>query len=259
MVTIYKFGSFLGTPDSSPFVIKVMMLLKLAGAPYREVQGNPFKAPQKFLPFIEDGGTKIADSTFIRFYLEKKCQIDFDAGLDAEQRATAWAVERMCEDHLYFAMLDMRWLDTANFKKGLGQHMFGPIPAPARPLVKSILRRMNTKRLHGHGIGRHTRQQIAELAIRDIDSLAAIIGDKPFLMGERPCGADGFVFGIITSILTPPLDSPIRTAIQKHANLVAYRDRVTSQYFSGQVVAANGQTRIAGIRQPAHGQQGVRA
>jgi glutathione S-transferase len=157
----------------------------------------------------------------------------------------AWAVERMCEDHLYFAMLDMRWLDTANFKKGLGRHMFGPIPAPARPLVKCI--------------GRHTRQQIAELAIRDIDSLAVIIGNKPFLMGQRPCAADGFVFGIVTSILTPPLDSPIRAAIQKHANLVAYRDRVTSQYFSDQVVAKGGQAHIAGVRQPVHSQQGLRA
>src|SRR5438477_10338592 len=86
VVTLYKFGPFLGTPDSSPFVIKVMMLLKLAGVSYQEAQGNPLKAPQKFLPYIEDNGAKIADSSFIRFYLEKQFQVDFDAGLDAEQR-----------------------------------------------------------------------------------------------------------------------------------------------------------------------------
>ncbi|HYM01786.1 MAG TPA: glutathione S-transferase family protein [Stellaceae bacterium] len=254
MITLYKFGPFLGTPDSSPFVIKVMMLLKMAGVPYREAQGNPFKAPQKLLPFIEDDGVKVADSTLIRFHLEKKRRIDFDGGLSAEQKAVAWAVERMCEDHLYFAMLDMRWLDAANFKNGLGRHMFGPIPAPARPLVKSMLRRMNAKRLHGHGIGRHPRQQIAELAIRDVDALAAIIGDKPFLIGDKPCAADGFVFGIITSILTPPLDSPIRAAMQKHANLVAYRDRVTSTYFADhQPVARAVDSPASGARRLAHG------
>ena len=46
VITLYKFGPFLGTPDSSPFVIKTMMLLRLAGVPFREAQGNPFKAPQ---------------------------------------------------------------------------------------------------------------------------------------------------------------------------------------------------------------------
>jgi len=233
VITLYKFGPFLGTPDSSPFVIKAMMLLRLAGVPFREAQGNPFKAPQGLLPYIEDDGVKVADSTLIRFHLEKKYSADFDRGLDKEQRAIAWAVERMCEDHLYFGMLEMRWLDPDNFKAGLGRHMFGPIPAPARPLVKSMLRRMNAKRLHGQGIGRHKRQQIAELATKDVEALAAILGNRPFLMGDNPCAADAFVFGIVTSILTPPLKSPIRAAMERHANLVAYRDRITSQYFSG--------------------------
>ncbi len=237
MITLYKFGPFLGTPDSSPFVIKVMLLLRLAGVQFREAQGNPFKAPRGFLPYIEDDGVRVADSTLIRFHLEKKYSVDFDRGLDDGQRAVAWAVERMCEDHLYFGMLEMRWLDADNFRMGLGRHMFGPIPAPARPIVKSVLRRTNAKRLHGHGIGRHPRQQIAELATRDVEALAAILGNKQFLMGDRPCATDAFVFGIITAILTPPLKSPIRVAMERHANLVGYRDRITSQYFSGPTLA----------------------
>jgi glutathione S-transferase len=237
VITLYKFGPFLGTPDSSPFVIKVMMLLGFAGLPYREAQGNPFKGPHRFLPYIVDEGQKVADSTLIRCHLEKKYGVDFDQDLDNGQRAVAWAVERMCEDHLYFAMLDMRWMDSNNFDAGLGRHMFGPIPAPARPIVKSILRRMNAKRLHGHGIGRHARSQIAEFATRDVQALAAVLGDKPFLMGDKPCAADAFVFGIVTSILTPPLQSPVRTAMQQHSNLVAYRDRIMGQYFSGPSLA----------------------
>jgi glutathione S-transferase len=234
MITLYKFGPFLGTPDSSPFVIKVMLLLKLAGLPYREVQGNPFKGPHKFLPYLEDDGVKIADSNLIRRHIEKKYRHDFDAGLSSEERAVAWAAERMCEDHLYFAMLDMRWIDTANFRKGLGRHMFSPIPAPVRPVVKSLLRRMNAKRLYGHGLGRLPRQEIAELAIRDVNALAVLLGNKPFLMGGKPCSADAFVFGIVTAILTPPLESPLRAAMQKHANLSAYQDRLTSLYFSAE-------------------------
>jgi glutathione S-transferase len=237
VITLYKFGPFLGTPDSSPFVIKAMLLLRLAGVPFREAQGNPFKAPQRLLPYIDDDGVKVADSTLIRFHLEKKYDVDFDGGLDEQQRAVAWAVERMCEDHLYFGMLEMRWLDADNFRVGLGRHMFDPIPAAVRPIVKSVLRRMNAKRLHGHGIGRHPRQQIAELAIRDVETLAAILGSKLFLMGDKPCAADAVVFGIVTSILTPSLKSPIRAAMERRANLVSYRDRITNQYFLGPSLA----------------------
>jgi glutathione S-transferase len=229
-ITLHRFGPFLGAPDSSPFVIKAMMLLKLAALPFNDVQGNPLKAPKKLLPYIEDEGTTVADSTLIRLHIERKYGFDFDAALTPEQKAVAWAVERMCEDHLYFAMLEARWLDPVAFKKGVGT-MFGVVPLPLRPIAKVMLRRANAARLRGHGLGRHTKADIAKLATGDIDALAAILRDKPYLMGERPCGSDAFVFGIVTSILTPPLDNALRTTMQKHANLVAYRDRMTRQFF----------------------------
>src|ERR1700747_99648 len=78
-VTLHRFGPFLGAPDSSPFVIKTMVLLKLAGLAYRDVQGNPLKAPKKLLPYIEDEGANVADSTFIRRHIERKYGFDFDA------------------------------------------------------------------------------------------------------------------------------------------------------------------------------------
>ena len=107
VITLHTFGPFLGAPDASPFVIKAM-LLKLAGLPYVEKRGNPFSAPRGLLPYIEDEGESVADSTLIRFHLERKYRHDFDAALDAGQRAAAWCVEKMCEEHLYFALLHTR-------------------------------------------------------------------------------------------------------------------------------------------------------
>ncbi len=230
IITLHRFGPFLGAPDSSPFVIKTMMLLKLAGLPYRAVQSNPLKAPMKLLPYIEDDGVTIADSTLIRRHVETKYGFDFDSHLSREQKAAAWTVERMCEDHLYFAMLENRWLDHENFRKGVAT-MFGVVPSPLRPIARIMLRRMNAARLRGHGLGRHAKQEIAALAACDIDSLAALLGHNPYLMDRQPCGADASVFGIVTSILTPPLESPLRMAMMKHGNLVAYRDRLTREYF----------------------------
>jgi glutathione S-transferase len=107
------------------------------------------------------------------------------------------------------------------------------------------------ERLRGHGIGRHPRARIVEFAIRDVDALAAVLGDKPFLADDQPCGADAFVFGIVTAILTPPLDSLIRTALRQHANLVAYCDRMTNRYFSGHPESAPRRARYPDTRRGA--------
>jgi len=231
MITLYTFGPFLGTPDSSPFVMKAMALLKLAGLEYREQSGGIFRAPNGLLPFIDDDGEVVADSTFIRFHIERKYRFDFDGGLNARDRAIAWSVEKMVEDHLYWALLDVRWTNRANFDRGIAT-MFDILPAPVRPLARPIIRRRTIARTRGHGMGRLSREEIERLAIHDLDALAEILADKPYLMGEQPCSADAAVFGMVASLLTPTLDSRVIEAARNHSNLVSYRDRIMHRYFA---------------------------
>ncbi len=101
MITLYGFGPAFGLPDPSPFVTKVDVLLKMAGLEFRTDANGFRKAPKRKLPYIDDGAILVADSTFIRWHIEKKYGFDFDAGLSAEQRAVAWAFEKMAEEHLY--------------------------------------------------------------------------------------------------------------------------------------------------------------
>ena len=230
MIVLHTFGPFMGTPDASPFVMKAMLLLKHAGLPYTEKSGTPFGAPHGLLPYIDDDGRRVADSTMIRAHIEKKYGFDFDAGLDASQKATAWTIERMCEDHLYFAILRARWLDREVFDAGIAR-LFAQIPAPVRPLVKAVIRKSNEKRLKGHGLGRLTEEQIQWFAMRDLDALAQSLGDKPYLMGDAPCGVDATAFGMLTALLVPDLAIPLRAVARQHANLVAYQKRVAAKYF----------------------------
>src|SRR3984893_10689087 len=111
MITLFTFGPYFGLPDASPLVVKAMLLLKFAGLEYSEDRGGVCKGPKRKLPYINDDDVIVADSTFIRFHIEKKYGFDFDAGLTPEQRAVAWAVEKMGEEHLYFALVATRWLD----------------------------------------------------------------------------------------------------------------------------------------------------
>ncbi len=232
MITLYTFGPYFGLPDASPFVIKAMLLLKFAGLEYNEDRGGYGRAPKGKLPYIKDDDEIVADSTFIRFHIERKYGFDFDAELTREQRAQAWAIEKMCEEHLYFALVATRWLDDANFAKGPAQ-FFERVAMPFRPIIRRLIRRKITKILNFQGFGRHTADEQDDLAIADLDALATLIGDKPFLMGEKPCAADATVFAFVASLLAPVFDSPVRTAAERHPNLTGYRDRILRHYFEG--------------------------
>jgi hypothetical protein len=165
MITLQSFGPAFGLPDPSPFVTKAEVFLKMAGLPYVVDTGGFKKAPKGKLPYIDDDGETIADSTFVRWHLERKYKIDFDRGLTPEQRATAWAFEKMLEEHLYWAVVHARWMDDANFAKG-PRHFFRTVPAPMRPLVVAMIRRQLRRTLHGQGVGRHSPEEIVALGTR---------------------------------------------------------------------------------------------
>jgi glutathione S-transferase len=207
-----------------------MLLLKFAGLEYSEDRGGYRKAPKGKLPYINDDGIIVADSTFIRFHIEKKYGFDFDAGLTPEQRAAAWAIEKMCEEHLYFSVLASRWLDDVNFARGPAE-FFKILPLPLRLIVPGMVRRKVRETLKLQGFGRHTPAEQNQLAIADVDAIANFLGEKPFLMGERPCGADAAVFAFVAQLLVPLFTTPARAAAEKHQNLISYRNRMLPQYY----------------------------
>jgi glutathione S-transferase len=229
-IKLYCFKPAGGLPDASPFVVKVMTLLKLAGLDYATDGGGYARAPKGKLPYIDDNGVIVADSTFIRFHLEDAHGVDFDDGLTDEQKAIGWCAEKMCEEHLYWLVARAMWMDDANFERGPAK-WFNKLPAPARPLAKWYMRRRVGKNLHSQGIGRHSAAEADRLGVRDIEALAALIGDKPFLLGDAPHAADATVFAFLASIMAPIAESAMRDAALAKPSLVAYRDRMMARFF----------------------------
>ena len=230
MIKLYGFVPSFGLPDPGPFVLKTEVQLKMLNLDYRrELNGLP-DAPKGRLPYINDNGTVVADSTFIRSYLEKKYAVDLDAGFDESQRSFAWTVERFVEDHIYWTMVYSRWAIDENFAKG-PSHFYDGLPEEVQQITRDKSRSNVLTYLRGQGIGRHSIDEIGELAARSFTSLSQLLGDNPFLLGDRPCGADASVFAQIASTLTPWFESPVRDAAQAHQNLVAYSDRMMVQYY----------------------------
>jgi glutathione S-transferase len=230
MITLASFGPAFGLPDPSPFVTKAEVLLKMSGLPFEKQRSGLRKAPKGKLPYIEDDGQIIADSTFIRLHLERKYGVDFDRGLSSAQKGTAWAVEKMLEDHLYWIIVNGRWLNDENFRKGPAI-LFAGVPAPLRPLIKSIVRRRLRTTLHRHGIGRHSADEIEELGERALNAVAGVLGENEYLTGSEICGADAAVYAFMISARCAHFDTTLRATAEKLPNIDAYCERMTRRFY----------------------------
>ena len=60
-IKLYCFQPAGGLPDASPFVVKVMTLLKMAGLDYVGDRTGFARAPKGKQPYIDDDGTIVAD------------------------------------------------------------------------------------------------------------------------------------------------------------------------------------------------------
>jgi glutathione S-transferase len=241
MIKLIQFPAAFGLPNLSPFCIKVEMLLKMAGLDYETiVTGNPSRGPKGKLPAIEDDGALIGDSEAIRRHLERKYRIDFDAGLDDKARAIAHAFARMLEERTYWVGVYSRWID-ARFWPQMRATAFGSLPPVIRGVAATLVRRQIRRALHGQGVGRHAPAEIYVLGQADIDAVAAQLGEQPYFMGSAPSSVDATVFAFTASILVPSLASPLKEAMQRHANLVAYVERMQARYFgAGQASGTRG-------------------
>lgn len=229
MITLFGGGPQFGLPELSPFVTKTEVQIKMFGLPYAKERARPEQSPKGQIPFIDDDGTRIADSYFIREHLEMKLGKDLDAHLDARQRAEAWAIERMLEDQLVSALRYTRWLLPENFAKGPA-HLVDGAPQAARPKLREDLLGRMRDALRAVGAARHSLDEVTGQGGRSLSALSLFLGDKPYLFGEKS-GVDAIAFAVLAGILTPFFESPLRQKALGHANLVAYAGRMMKEFF----------------------------
>lgn len=226
MITLYGAGEGFGLPEISPYVTKTEVQLKMAGLGYVKVRARPDESPKGQVPFIDANGLRIADSTFIRGYVERTYGVDFDEGLDPIQRAQAWAIERMMENHFGWTLCTERWLDPENFAKGPARFFDGAPEGVCETVLDEVRRNVRAV-----GVGRHSELEIVALAVRSLAAVSAMLGNKLYLFGSRPCGADATVFAMLAGTLTPFFTGEIRRRAEGFGNLVAYVDRLMAQFY----------------------------
>ena len=220
------FGPAFGQLDPSPFCLKAICLLNMAGVSWTSVPNSDVrKTPVGKLPVLIDGSQVIHDSDRIRAYLETHYNADFDKGLNPVQRAHSRSIIRMVEEHLYFCLVYDRWVPDASWAH-IKNTFFGDLPPIVRKIVPPIVRKSVVSSVRGQGIGRLSYQEMLERAKLDLAAIEDLLGDRNFLFGDELHAADVSSASVLVNMAASPQTSGLRECVRDNQTLVQYADRV---------------------------------
>jgi glutathione S-transferase len=229
-IRLFQFPRMFGVPNLSPFCCKLETWLRIARIPYEVVDtSDPRKGPKGKLPFIEDGGLRIGDTSLILDHLMRTRGIDLDANLDASQRSIALLVQRTLEEHYAFVLLYTHFIRDDGWRHTRAN--FDSVPAIVRPLVASMVRGRMRKILWTQGLLRHSDEDIIEAGLRDWRAVVVMMSGGPFFFGGTPTSVDAIVFGTLATTVLTPIESPIRDFLRSQPACAAYAERMRAQFF----------------------------
>jgi glutathione S-transferase len=229
-IKVFQFPRMFAIPNLSPFCCKLETWLRIVGIPYEVVDTpDPRKAPRGKLPFIEDGGARVADTSVIVEHLVKTRGVDPDARLNESQRATATLVQRTLEEHYAFILVY-----THLYREEGLQHTrarFDRVPVFVRPFVARAVYKQIREILWRQGIARYSHEEIVDAAVRDWRAVLAFMSDGAFFFGDDLTGVDAIVFATLASTVLTPIESPIRDFLRSQPRCIAYAERVRERLF----------------------------
>ncbi|TRY76963.1 hypothetical protein TCAL_07306 [Tigriopus californicus] len=230
-VILHQFERARTCPSPSPYPIKLETFLRMAKIKYV----NDFKTPMSpkgKCPWIALDGTDVADSQLAMEHLKDHFQLDLSAHLSPEEKAINRGMRSILEDHLYFTTVMERWV----FHKGkFAREIMAPLPAPKflQGLIISSVCRNLKKQCVAQGLGRHTQAELEKMTLEDVKCLSDYLGDKPYLMGDKPTEIDCVLFGFTCMAIyaTPEHSSYHKCLMEDFQNLKLHNDRIKSEFW----------------------------
>ena len=229
-IKLFVFPRMFGIPNLSPFCCKLETWLRIAKIPYQAVETvDPRSAPRKKLPYIEDAGVRIADSSKIADHLARTRSIDLDEGLSPDQRATTLLVQRTLEEHYAFVLAYTHLLRDEGLRHTRAR--FERVPSMVRPFVARAVHKNVTKLLWSQGLLRCEHEEIVAAAIADWRATLTFMSDGPFFFGERATTVDAVVFGTLAPTILTPIETPIREFLRSQPKALAYARHMLDSFF----------------------------
>ena len=231
MLELHEFHPGFGMPTMSPFGLKLEAFMTLSGIAYKPVfVTNTRRGPKGKIPYVVDGGKRIADSGHIMEHLITKHGSELDRRLSSGERGMGHAVRRLLEESTYFVNVYERWVLPEGLAITAPIFLQG-IPPLVRSMLLPVARGQVKRALHAQGISRHTKEEISDHGISDVKAFLNFLGDRPFLFGSEPTSFDCAAYGILFGMLKIPLPTPTRDFVASQETIVAFCDRMTEKCF----------------------------
>ena len=99
------------------------------------------------------------------------------------------------------------------------------------PLVLPFSRRTLARQAWAQGMGRRSYDEVVAKGVEAWTAITTLLGDQPFLFGDRPSVIDASAFAWVHCTLKHPFESPVLDHIRSTPTLVAYHDRIWGRYW----------------------------
>ncbi|RDD46512.1 Failed axon connections-like protein [Trichoplax sp. H2] len=228
VILLHSFPRAPYAPNASPYVLKLETYLRMAKIPY-EVDDSIVFGKKGKIPWVTLNDEDVADSYFIIEHVNKHFKVDLDTKLTAEQRATARVLEKTMEENTIWATLvQNRLFDHFDESMALQKVSF-----MLKLFFKYYFIPNIQKYRWGHGIGRHSFEEIRQIGAKDLRAMSVLLGDKPFFMGEEPTRVDATMFGFLTLLIfgMAPEASSYKLLHNELKNLVDFVHRMKEKFW----------------------------
>lgn len=230
MIILHQPPPAWGLPSISPFCVKLETYLRMTKLEYKVAPANFMKAPNGRVPYVNLDGQILGDSTIIIEKLKERFGDSLDKTLSAEQSAQALLLQRLMENHLYFAGAWLRWSDAESWKY-VHDYFKALLPPLFGELILKMIRKDMVKISKAQGIGEHSRKEIIGFAKADLTAISNSLGQKLFFLGEEPAGIDATMYGFLIQQLWIPWNNPVREHALSLKNLEAYCQRMKQRFW----------------------------
>ncbi|MFP8966985.1 glutathione S-transferase C-terminal domain-containing protein [Pokkaliibacter sp. CJK22405] len=231
MVVLHQFPAMLGLPNASPYCLKVEAFIRMAGIPFEIRHTASYRGPRGKLPFIEHDGTVVPESETILDTLTEMAAPDRLQVLTPEQQTTGHLLARMADYSLSWMLMYDRWLVPVTWPRSR-EAFFTSVPWMIRPVLAALYQFRVKRDCWAHGVGRLIMPERRSRLLQDLTCLSDVLGDKPYLFGDKPSRYDASCFGVIANMARDPLGIPSKQVLQGFPNLLAWSDRILREHFN---------------------------
>jgi glutathione S-transferase len=139
------------------------------------------------------------------------------------------------EEHLYFCLLIEGYIhhDGKHALSHYPPKLFTPYPWMTKLFLMTLFKSAIKKMVWEQGLGRHSKEELREIGMKCLESISLLLGNKKYILGDKPCEEDSALFGQLSWMLYCMREDNFFKfeTRQKFPNIVDYVERTRQEYW----------------------------